>query len=241
MKIPEIHGTIRRRMLVNFRVDPKIIQRQLPGRFRPKLHAGFAIAGICLIRLENVRPKLFPSFLSVSSENAAHRIAVLWEDETGQTQERVFVPRRDTNSALNTIAGGRFFPGEYHPADFKVSDALGEIDFEMRSRDGQVTVELRAKTSKNLPPDSAFKTLKTASDFFEPGSLGYSTTHDGRRMEGMILKMKTWHVEPLAIERVDSSYFSDEAKFPKDSIGFDCALLMRDVEHTWRTVPDLNV
>ncbi|HEY2329337.1 MAG TPA: DUF2071 domain-containing protein [Verrucomicrobiae bacterium] len=77
MRLPKIHGIIRRRMLVNFRVDPEIIQRQLPKRFRPKLHNGFAIAGICLIRLEQIRPKYFPSFLGVSSENAAHRIAVL--------------------------------------------------------------------------------------------------------------------------------------------------------------------
>ena len=37
MRLPTIEGTIRRRILVNYRVDPAVIQRHLPSRFRPKL------------------------------------------------------------------------------------------------------------------------------------------------------------------------------------------------------------
>ena len=83
MQLPKVHGIIKRRLLVNFRVDPAVMQRQLPAPFRPKLHQGKAIAGICLIRLEGIRPRRFPRLLGLSSENAAHRIAVLWENETG--------------------------------------------------------------------------------------------------------------------------------------------------------------
>jgi hypothetical protein len=47
MRLPTIHGLIRRRMLINFRVDAAVMQRFLPQPFRPKLHRGHAIAGIC--------------------------------------------------------------------------------------------------------------------------------------------------------------------------------------------------
>ena len=70
MRLPKVHGVIRRRLLVNFRVPPEIIQRQLPKPFVPKVHNGHAIAGICLIRLEDIRPKRFPRMLGLSSENA---------------------------------------------------------------------------------------------------------------------------------------------------------------------------
>jgi uncharacterized protein YqjF (DUF2071 family) len=63
MRLPAIQGVIRRRILANFRVEPQVMQRQLPTRFRPKLHDGFAVAGICLIRLEHVRPRLLPEFV----------------------------------------------------------------------------------------------------------------------------------------------------------------------------------
>src|SRR5678816_666686 len=97
MRMPNVHGVIRRRLLVNFRVDPAVIRRWLPSPFQPKLQDGHAVAGICLIRLEQIRPKFVPSVLGISSENAAHRIAVTWEDATGP-HEGVYIPRRDSNS-----------------------------------------------------------------------------------------------------------------------------------------------
>src|SRR5260370_637309 len=38
MRIPIIKGTIKRRVLVNFRADPPVVQRFLPQPFRPKLN-----------------------------------------------------------------------------------------------------------------------------------------------------------------------------------------------------------
>lgn len=239
MGLRAIHGVIRRRMLVNFRVEPEIIRRLLPPKFRPKLHNGSAIAGICLIRLEQMRPGFMPSFFGTSSENAAHRIAVLWDGEEGQIREGVFVVRRDTNSFLNTLAGGRLFPGEYYRANFQVTDAMAEIDFKMQSEDDGVAIRLRAKIAPELPGNSRFETLKAASDFFEPGALGYSATRGGDRLNGMTLKTKTWRVEPLEVEEVYSSYFSDEKNFPAGAVHFDCALLMRDIEHSWQSESDL--
>jgi hypothetical protein len=65
----KIHGIIRRRLLVNFRVDPRAIAPLLPPRFAPKLHEGQAVAGICLIRLEEIRPKRFPRVVGFSTSD----------------------------------------------------------------------------------------------------------------------------------------------------------------------------
>ena len=86
MKIPVITGIIRRRILLNYRVQPEVLATILPGNFRPKLVKGQAIAGICLIRLEQIRPKGLPAMIGISSENSAHRIAVEWEAD-GATHE----------------------------------------------------------------------------------------------------------------------------------------------------------
>src|SRR4051812_8003028 len=106
MQLPTMRGLIARRLLVNYRVDPQTLRSLLPSPFRPKLVSGFAIAGICLIRLEQIRPDGLPSFVGVSSENAAHRIAVEWTDALERPQEGVYIPRRDTSSRLNTVVGG---------------------------------------------------------------------------------------------------------------------------------------
>ena len=233
MNIPKVHGVIARRLLVNFRVDPAVIQRQLPAQFRPKLHDGHAVAGICLIRLEDIRPKRFPRMLGLSSENAAHRIAVVWDDDTG-AHEGVYIPRRDTGSLMNHLAGGRLFPGEHQRATFRVEDADNQISLDMRSADGRVRVEVVGHTATALPPASIFKTVAAASAFFEPGSVGYSATASSQRLDGVVLKTHSWRVAPLAMDKVFSSYFADESTFPAGTIAFDCALIMRNVAHEWQ-------
>src|SRR5213082_1452333 len=142
MRLPVIQGLIRRRLLINFRVDPQVMKRHLPSRFRPKLQDGYAVAGICLIRLEHIRPKMLPEAVGISSENAAHRVAVLWDDEQGVTHEGVFIPRRDTNSPVNYLLGGRLFPGEHHRAEFDVLNTDSELALSMRSLDGTVAVKV---------------------------------------------------------------------------------------------------
>lgn len=240
MKLPVIQGVIRRRILVNFRVDPRVMQVQLPSRFRPKLHENHAIAGICLIRLEAVRPRFVPQFLGLSSENAAHRIAVRWQAE-GAEKEGVFVPRRDTGSAMNHLAGGRLFPGEHHRARFTVREDADSIDLSMQSDDREVSVGVRGRLGGPFPGSSCFSSLAEASGFFEPGSLGYSVTSEAGRLDGIELRTHGWRVEPLQVEEVHSSYFSDEARFPRGSVEFDCALVMRNVGHEWRSADDLYV
>ena len=239
MNIPKVHGTIRRRLLVNFRVDPDVIQRILPAPFRPKLHQGSAIAGICLIRLEDIRPKRFPKLVGVSSENAAHRIAVVWNDDDGTPREGVYIPRRDTGSLFNHLAGGRLFPGEHQRAHFDVRDDGDRIELAMKSADGAVEVQVAARVATSLPSTSSFASVEEASAFFEKGSLGYSATSSGKRLDGLLLETLEWRVTPLAVERVESSFFNDESHFPKGTVTFDCALLMRDIPHEWRAATEL--
>ncbi len=121
VRMPAIRGLIRRRILVNFRVDPEVMRRQLPAPFRPKLLGTSAVAGVCLIRLEGIRPALLPTPLGLNSENAAHRVAVVWDEDT-QAREAVWIPRRDSNSLLAKLVGGRWLPGEHRTEPDLYSD-----------------------------------------------------------------------------------------------------------------------
>jgi hypothetical protein len=241
MRLPVISGIIRRRILVNFRVDEQVMKNFLPSPFRPKLHRGHAIAGICLIRLEKIRPAALPAMLGISSENAAHRIAVVWDDPTTGPREGVFIPRRDTDSALNHLAGGRVFPGEHHLADFDVQDDGNALSMAIQSRDGTMSVKLRGKESDALPASSCFASLAESSAYFEGGSVGYSVTSDCCRLDGIRLATENWQVRPLAVEHVASSFFADESVFPAGSVVFDHALIMRDLIHQWHGEPDMKI
>jgi len=238
MRIPVIQGIIDRRILANYRIDPEVMARVLPSPFRPKLINGHAIGGICLIRLKDVRPRCLPLPWGFGSENAAHRFAVEW-DVDGQTQEGVFVPRRDTDSCLNTLAGGRVFSGIYHHASFSVTESADQFSVALQSSDGETHVHVAGRITDHLPESSVFSSLEEASRFFELGALGYSTSPTEGRFDGIELCCRDWHVEALEMERVESSFFEDQNQFPQGSVKFDCALLMRGIQHEWHSRQDL--
>jgi len=239
LTLPRMHGLIDRRMLVNFRVRPETVTPLLPSMLRPKLVQGWAMAGICLIRLRDIRPRGFSALFGVTSENAAHRIAVEW-DEQGKTREGVFIPRRDTSSLLQSLVGGRIFPGVHHLADYVVNETADDFQLQMKSRDDHTLVRLHARCAEQLPTSSVFDSLEAASAFFARGAVGYSATTQPDCCDGLELATTSWHVEPLEVVALKSSFFDDRRTFPTGTIEFDCALLMRNIPHEWRTLPQMK-
>lgn len=232
MFIPTLEGVIDRRLLINYRVDPAALQKLLPAPFRPKLIHGMGLAGICLIRLKQLRPRGLPAQIGFSSENVAHRVAVEWEEQ-GAAREGVYIPRRDSSSRFNTLVGGRLFPGIHHHARFQVSEANGTYSVDMASDDGETRVAVEAQLAPHLPERSIFTSLEEASTFFEHGAIGYSVTNQPGTLEGLEIRCKNWRVEPLQVTRVESNFFDDQERFPAGSAELDCALLMRAIRHEW--------
>jgi hypothetical protein len=230
---------IDRRMLVNFRVEAEVLARLLPPPFRPQLVAkGIGMAGICLIRLKGIRPRWLPPFLGIGSENAAHRVAVEWDDR-GATRSGVYIPRRDSSSILNWLAGGRLFPGVHHHSRFTVRETADEYYLDMSNGDG-THVHVEGHVARQIPEDSVFSELSQASDFFARGSLGYSATGRPGAYDGLELHTLQWDVQPLTVSGVESSFFDDRAVFPPGTVQFDCALLMRHIPHEWHGVDSLT-
>ena len=197
MKIPTISGIIDRRILINYAVDPAIAKQIVPEPFSPKIINDKAIVGICLIRLKNIRIKGLPASLGFGSENGAHRIAVEWTDGDEQ-KEGVYVPRRDTSSYFNTIVGGRVFPGKHYHAKFDIKEDEQNYHVAFKSSDDTL-ISIDAQLTDTFNPQSVFKDLSAASDFFKEGSLGYSP--NGNKYEGLLLNTFKWEVQPLKLTR----------------------------------------
>ncbi len=234
MRLPHVTGTIDRRILANYRVDPNLLAKLLPKPFCPQLVNGFGVAGICLIRLKHIRPVGLPRWCGISSENAAHRFAVEWE-VNGQRKTGVFVSRRDTNSIINTLAGGRVFPGVHKFASFDVQEDDSSFHVGVKTRDASMRLSIDCTVAAKLPDGSIFQSAEYASRFFEQGSLGYSPAATNDRFDGLELKSHNWIVHPVDVQHIESSHFDDRSIFPAASIQFDHALLMRGIQHEWRS------
>jgi hypothetical protein len=239
MQLPVVRGLIDRRILVNYRVEPDVLAACLPPPFRPQLVGGWGMAGICLIRLRAIRAWFLPAWCGVTSEKAAHRIAVEWE-EGNATRTGVFIPRRDTSLWLNAWAGGRLFPGVHHQARFEVRETPDELSVALVTCDGGARVAVQGHVARDLPAGSVFPSLAAASEFFQRGALGYSPNRCAGCYDGLELRTEDWRIEPLRVTYVASSYFDDPLRFPSGAAAFDSAFLMRGLEHSWHARPEIR-
>lgn len=236
MWTPRVAGVVERRLLVNYRLDPDVAARLVPAPFRPQLVGGAAVAGICLIRMGSLRPAGLPGWLGVRSENAAHRFAVSWESG-GETRHGVYIPRRDSSSALSVLVGSRVFTGEYHRADFSVREDASRLRVGFVARDGSARVAVDVSVAADLRGSRLFPDVAAASAFFEQGSVGFSATRAPGRFDGMALRTDAWAVEPGIVRSASSSYFD---ALPPGSAELDSVLVMRQVPVVWDALPALD-
>jgi uncharacterized protein YqjF (DUF2071 family) len=236
--LPILEGVIARRMLLNFRADPKVVQRLLPSPLEVDPHRGHAIVGVCLIRLETLRPRGLPGVLGISSENMAHRVAIRYPASDGM-RPGVFVWRRETDQKVVELLGGRLFPGVHRYARFQVSEDQDRLAMDVVNDDGEENVSFSARVLSEWRPTPAFETFEEASEFFRKGDCGFSCTLRGDELEGMQLKMLEWAMIPMHVESQHCAFYSDSKRFPAGSIEFDCGLLMRGLPHEWHQLADI--
>lgn len=229
-------GLMARRMLVNFRVPAEIAQQTLPAGLRPKLVRGYAIAGLCLVRLECVRPQGLPALLGLCSENLATRMAVEWTQQ-GQQKSAVFIFRRDTASPINGLVSEHVGYGVHHRADIHARDEHGEVTISVRSFDRQQRAQAIAQDAGDrIMRQSVFRTLDEAATFFRGGECGYSPARVFGRWQGVALRMASWDLQAMHVQHAASSLldtlFMGHAEL-------DSAFIMRNIEHTWMPIGDL--
>ncbi|NYD75779.1 DUF2071 domain-containing protein [Leifsonia soli] len=227
-------ATIERRLLVNYRIDPRVAQEMLPRGLRPQLVRGNALAGVCLIRLGGFRPQWFSPKIGHRSESAAHRIAVEW-DGPGGVRTGVYIPRRHSASRLAQLAGGRVFPGVHEHAVVTSVESSTHLNVKVEAADIYVDVDVDV-----VPPErfqsGMFTDLTAASEFFRKDAVGWSPTRDGR-LEALRLDTDAWRVEPGVATRVESSFFD---VLPVEAAELDHVLIMRGVPVVWSSPVEVD-
>lgn len=167
MRVPVMAGTVERRVLLNYRVDPVVLRAVVPAPLELDLVDGAAVAGVCLIRLGELRPAGLPTALGMRTENAAHRIAVRHGNRTG-----VFIPRRHSASRPTVWFGGRLFPGAHGHARFTVEER--DDDLRVAFTGAGDTVDVALTVADAWPGSRLFGDLQEASDFFRAGWTAWS-------------------------------------------------------------------
>ena len=234
-----LDALIVRHLLVNYRVDPALIEPHLPAPLRPQLIDGWAVTGFCLIALAQGRTET-GGVIGVRTENAAHRIAVEWRDREGR-HAGVYNARRDSDSVLHALTGGRVFPGVHHRAHFHVAEADGIMKVGFEAIDGTATASATVATDRPFRPSTLFPSLEDASWFFAQGAADYSVTRDPLRLDGVSTTTDEWALEPAELLDAHSTVIDSSGIFPTGAAHLDSAFLMRDMLVQWRARPSMRV
>ena len=230
LMLPGIVGTIDRRILLNYRAPLEVVSRILPAQFRVRSVNDHALIGVCLIRFRALRPAHLPAMMGISSENAAHRISIVWSDDE-ETHAGVYVTRRDTDSAFVRLTGGRVFPGVHGRATFEVDESPDQVSISISDPEG-VLVGLSGRISEEFSSE-VFATHEEASRYFQDDRIGYSPARREGKLEGLQLNCHTWETFSLAI---DKSHVREFSRLSSE-IKFDHALIMHGISHDWSEVP----
>jgi hypothetical protein len=54
------------------------------------------------------------------------------------------------------------------------------------------------------------------------------------------LRARNWHVDPCAVNHAQSSFFDNTTVFPAGTIELDSALVMRNIDVEWHSLPPLE-
>jgi hypothetical protein len=89
--LPKLEGIIARRVLLNFRVDPDVARGLVPEPLELASRSGYAVAGVCLIRLEQLADHV--AVARVHGEHhlhqvLGHRVVMVPEPPTSPELER---------------------------------------------------------------------------------------------------------------------------------------------------------
>ena len=225
----EFTGIMKRRLLVNWRVDPEAMRRVLPPGVTPKLVNGSAIAGLCLVALQRLRPRGVPEFLGIASENLAVRTGVVTRSRMG-VDGAVLIFDRYSGSRVNAALGHLVGYGIHERGRFHVAENRLLTEISIRALAGSAIAHVRLAPTHALATESIFGSVEQASDFFRGGECGYSPTPRPGIWDCVRLHLERWDFEPMRVLSASSTHI---VRLFGGAASIDSAFVMRDIPHTW--------
>jgi len=237
--ICKVEGVVARQILLNYWLEPEVARRLVPEPFEIVIRNGFAVAGINLLRLEGVRPAGATDALGLCSENLAHRIAVRYpveENGAPALRDGTYILRRDTDSALAGRLGELLLPGTVRDAEFRVAETAHSLRMAVLTADGGGDLAFRCRWNEEWKWTLLFSRLNDVRSFCARTQCGCNSALRADALEAPHVLPQEWEVAPATITDLHASYFADEKLFPRGSVGFDSAIMLRGVPQAWRAL-----
>lgn len=217
---------IRERLLIYHRVEPDALRALLPEGLEPSLQRGYGLVGICHTRLSSTPSRWFPRWGSTADQLAYHALVERTASTARPSGEPggspgIWVLRRETSSWLRarTLRSERVecglarFEVERGPWHTRVTVRAGGV--EELYVNAEPCDRLRGSVFASTIEAEEFLArralLRDAGEAASPGADELGLDRGG------------WHLEPLSLVELRSSFLEDTRRFPCDAIQLDSA------------------
>ena len=219
MRFAPVRGVIERRLLVIYRLDPKVAKEVLPPPWQARLIGGYAVAGIALAHLGRLRPAGLPPVAGLARESVTHGIAVEWESSRS-LHTGVFVTHHDSAGAGR---GRRLC----RASRFTVDERTDGLRVAYTGRDRTVRVDIDVDLVASLAGSALFADVYAATRFLQLDGAGGAAWAPPAKAIRLCAGDRS--VGAARVLSTSSTVFADTSVFPPGSVHLDSALLMRDL------------
>lgn len=244
--------TFRKCFLVNFRMEPEALRRNLPPHLEPDIFNGKAFLSVVIADLEAMRLGFLPRCVGSDFTQVVYRAIV-----RAPTGERgVHFLRSDADDATMSTFGNLFSNFKFNLARFRWQDvadsgannaafsmphvgASGSCRFKCYSSDGVGDVDAefdRSKTSLVVSAGSlhAGRTLAEAREYF--CELYAAFTSDETRWNAVRIKRSEWNIVMLPDTRGRYDFMQRSEQFPPGACELDSVIYAADMDYHWYTL-----
>jgi uncharacterized protein YqjF (DUF2071 family) len=192
-----MRGMVRRRFLINYPVDPSLLEPFLPPGGQLSRHQGKAWFSDCFVHVSHMRPSIVPSALGLSFRCLIHRTRAVLPFPDGKNREAVLVLDPSIDSRLLGVVGTSMtgVPFKRRPIEFVTDGSAWRIAV----REGTnviYEVMIRAASFRTeMPANSPFTSLSEADDFLLGVSYGGSWDREDSTLQVLAETHDPWQAQ----------------------------------------------
>lgn len=232
MGMSAVPARIDRRILILYRIAPEHAERMMVPGHQPRKLKGYSLGGIALVRCARVHSPLLPARM-MACENALHFVCGLRIVQQ-RAEASALVMRYDTSSRLHAWIGGeRRWHCRHHHARFEVQESPEMIDIECDSDDRRSHVAIQAHLDRKICRQSVFHSTDQVLHLLQSELRSLGLTRCDGSGSSRRRSIRQSQLIPLRVDRLESSLFEDQQRFPAGSVQFDSAYWLRDDELVW--------
>ena len=167
-------GTVVRRFLISYPVSPDVLSSHLPPGAECATHDGLAWVSACFVRMDDMRPSIFPRFVGMGFNYLIHRTRARLPFPDGKLREAVLVLQPNINRPLLSSCGSLLTGVGFQTREIDFTEDEHTWRIRMLHK-GELLYDAtidKSSCSESLSSESRFATAQEADEFLLGVSFG---------------------------------------------------------------------